>query len=176
MLNRMGRSSWRARCSASSPQGYQSTGFSECCKRYGLVSSINRLGIVALPGADPKNAERRIFKIDSICYHRRETFASITDAHLVHSQLMKISGSLVRTFTALAFAVAIVVSVVGCAPAAGPGGAAGGGQPTAANSVGVEVGRQSPAFAMTLSDGSQVTSASLVEAAQPVHLFWFATW
>ena len=38
------------------------------------------------------------------------------------------------------------------------------------------VGRVSPPFAMTLADGSQVTSADIVADAQPVHLFWFATW
>src|SRR3954464_7164929 len=40
--SRIGRSSARARPSASSPHGYQSTGFSACCRRYGLVSVLRR--------------------------------------------------------------------------------------------------------------------------------------
>src|SRR6187551_1432027 len=38
----MGRSSSRARASASGPHGYQSTGLWACCNRYGLVSSARR--------------------------------------------------------------------------------------------------------------------------------------
>ena len=41
---------------------------------------------------------------------------------------------------------------------------------------GLNVGQPAPPFAMTLSDGSQVTSADLDAADQPAHLFWFATW
>src|ERR1700761_1976171 len=41
-----GRSSRRARCSASSPHGYQSTGLSLCCSRYGEVSCARRLDIL----------------------------------------------------------------------------------------------------------------------------------
>src|SRR5262245_55311133 len=41
----MGRSSARARASASSPHGYQSTGFSACWRRYGDVSCWSRFGI-----------------------------------------------------------------------------------------------------------------------------------
>src|SRR5690348_15242839 len=35
-----------ASASASSPHGYQSTGFSACCCRYGLVSFASRFGIL----------------------------------------------------------------------------------------------------------------------------------
>src|ERR1044072_3199241 len=42
----MGRSSAFARSSASGPQGYQSTGLSLCCSRYGLVSFARRLGMM----------------------------------------------------------------------------------------------------------------------------------
>src|SRR5262249_17717779 len=45
MLRRIGRSSRLARSSASGPQAYQSTGLFACCKSYGLVSLIRRLGI-----------------------------------------------------------------------------------------------------------------------------------
>src|SRR5215204_1563486 len=45
MLSRIGLSSRRDRSSASSPHGYQSTGFSACCARYGLVSFARRFGI-----------------------------------------------------------------------------------------------------------------------------------
>src|SRR5262245_27668060 len=41
----MGRSSRRARASASSLHGYQSTGFSACWRRYGDVSCWSRFGI-----------------------------------------------------------------------------------------------------------------------------------
>src|SRR3954451_14344604 len=40
--SRIGLSSSRARASASSPHGYQSTGFSACWRRYGLVSCASR--------------------------------------------------------------------------------------------------------------------------------------
>src|SRR6185436_3007557 len=43
MESRIGRSSVRARESASSPQGYQSTGLCACCSRYGLSSPASRL-------------------------------------------------------------------------------------------------------------------------------------
>src|SRR4051794_36942005 len=43
MLSRIGLSSRRERSSSSSPHGYQSTGFSACCARYGLVSFARRL-------------------------------------------------------------------------------------------------------------------------------------
>ncbi len=43
MLRRIGLSCSRAAANASSPQGYQSTGLSACCSRYGLVSFFSRL-------------------------------------------------------------------------------------------------------------------------------------
>src|SRR5882757_3355624 len=43
--SRIGRSSRRARSSASAPHGYQSTGLSRCWRRYGLVSAARRLAI-----------------------------------------------------------------------------------------------------------------------------------
>src|SRR6185437_5090022 len=46
MLKRIGLFSARARSSASADHGHQSTGFSACCSRYGLVSCARRLGIV----------------------------------------------------------------------------------------------------------------------------------
>src|SRR3972149_2582042 len=42
MDRRVGRSSSRARASASGPQGYQSTGLWACWRRYGLVSPARR--------------------------------------------------------------------------------------------------------------------------------------
>ena len=39
-------SSARASANASSPHGYQSTGFSACCSRYGDVSEARRFGIL----------------------------------------------------------------------------------------------------------------------------------
>ncbi len=70
-----------------------------------------------------------------------------------------------RFTTATLFAVLLCVAalaVTACAPAAG--------------TVGLDIGKTTPPFVMTLSDGSQVTSDALAEADQPVHLFWFATW
>ena len=67
--------------------------------------------------------------------------------------------------TATLFAILVclgTLAVVACAPAAG--------------TVGLDIGKTTPPFAMTLSDGSQVTSDALTEADQPAHLFWFATW
>ena len=56
-----------------------------------------------------------------------------------------------------------------CAPASNSGVGGSGDE-------GIAVGKASPPFAMTLADGSPMTSAELDEADQPVHLFWFATW
>src|SRR5262245_42468873 len=53
MESRIGRSSARARASASSPQGYQSTGLRECCRRYGLVSPASRFSRFALMNPFP---------------------------------------------------------------------------------------------------------------------------
>src|ERR1700674_1434072 len=43
--SRIGLPVFLASASASSPHGYQSTGLSECCCRYGLVSLASRLAI-----------------------------------------------------------------------------------------------------------------------------------
>src|SRR5581483_2847895 len=48
-LNSTGLFSACARANASSPHGYQSTGLSLCCRRYGLVSSASRFMQVVLP-------------------------------------------------------------------------------------------------------------------------------
>src|SRR6266852_726416 len=58
MLSRIGRSSVRARASASSPHGYQSTGLSACCSRYGLVSQLRRL-VTTSPPAPLRRREVR---------------------------------------------------------------------------------------------------------------------
>lgn len=47
MLRNTGLSSFAARSKASPHQGYQSTGLSACCSRYGLAASLSRLGIVS---------------------------------------------------------------------------------------------------------------------------------
>ena len=75
---------------------------------------------------------------------------------------MKLPLSMRRLFPALPVVALLAAMAVACAPAA--------------NSGGIAVGEQSPPFAITLADGSEVTSANLDEADQPVHLFWFATW
>src|SRR3977135_1618566 len=48
--SRIGLSSALARVSASDPHGYQSTGLSACCSRYGLVSSARRLAMLGMVG------------------------------------------------------------------------------------------------------------------------------
>ena len=45
MDSRIGTSRSRAASSASGPHGYQSTGLSLCCSRYGEVSPARRLGM-----------------------------------------------------------------------------------------------------------------------------------
>jgi cytochrome oxidase Cu insertion factor (SCO1/SenC/PrrC family) len=72
-------------------------------------------------------------------------------------------------FAALLLAAIFWVSALSCAPASNSG--VGG-----SSDEGIAVGKASPPFAMTLADGSPMTSAELDEADQPVHLFWFATW
>src|SRR5690349_1150341 len=56
MLSRIGLFSRRARASASSPHGYQSTGLCACCSRYGLVSFARRLAIVRSSRARHRSA------------------------------------------------------------------------------------------------------------------------
>ena len=61
----------------------------------------------------------------------------------------------------------LLLTVVACAPAAdGP----------AVGVEGIDVGNTSPPFAMTLTDGSEVSLKDIVGENQPAHLFWFATW
>ena len=85
------------------------------------------------------------------------------------------SKSIIRTpnvalvFAALLLAAMLSVSVSSCAPATNSGVGGSGDE-------GIAVGKASPPFAMTLADGSRMTSAELDEADQPVHLFGFATW
>src|SRR5688572_27146245 len=55
----MGLPVLRDSASASSPQGYQSTGFSACCWRYGLVSNARRLGMRGWTAETPDDASRR---------------------------------------------------------------------------------------------------------------------
>jgi hypothetical protein len=44
MLRKIGASRLFASWNASSPHGYQLTGFSACCRRYGLFSEMRRFG------------------------------------------------------------------------------------------------------------------------------------
>ena len=64
-----------------------------------------------------------------------------------------------------AFLLAIVIAA--CAPAA---------DSTTVGVEGIDVGNTSPPFAMTLTDGSEVSLKDIVDSNQPTHLFWFATW
>ena len=64
-----------------------------------------------------------------------------------------------------AFLLAIVIAA--CAPAA---------DSPSVGIKGIDVGNTSPPFAMTLTDGSEVSLKDIVDSNQPTHLFWFATW
>src|SRR5579884_1130284 len=70
MLRRIGLFSLRARSSASGPHGYQSTGFSACCRRYGLVSCARRLGIV-------RSERGRQFVGQSACDDPRSNYTAL---------------------------------------------------------------------------------------------------
>ena len=72
-----------------------------------------------------------------------------------------------KTWLALLASVALAIAFAACAPAADA--------PTA-GVEGVDVGNTSPPFAMTLTDGSEVSLKDIVDSNQPTHLFWFATW
>ena len=71
-----------------------------------------------------------------------------------------------RLVVGLTTLVMTIIMTVACAPAATSAGVV----------VGTDVGDQSPAFAMQLADGSQVTSQELEDQDQPALLFYFATW
>ena len=70
-----------------------------------------------------------------------------------------------RLVVGLTTLVMTIIMAVACVPAA-----------TSVGVVGTDVGDQSPAFAMQLADGSQVTSQELEDQDQPALLFYFATW
>src|SRR6188508_776738 len=59
MERKIGRSSARARPSASSPHGYQSTGLFACWRRYGLVSPARRFGMPAVSHGTGSALDRR---------------------------------------------------------------------------------------------------------------------
>ena len=64
-------------------------------------------------------------------------------------------------------AMLLILAVASCALAA---------ESPAVGVEGIDVGNTSPPFAMTLEDGSEVSLKDIVDADQPAHLFWFATW
>ena len=72
-----------------------------------------------------------------------------------------------KVWPVLLAAVALTLAVSACAPAADA--------PTV-GVEGIDVGNTSPPFAMTLTDGSEVSLKDIVDENQPTHLFWFATW
>lgn len=77
--------------------------------------------------------------------------------------------------------VALAVFMLSCAPAAneGQGGMAGMDMSAMAmdeSDVDLKIGEATPPFTMILTDGSEVSSASLAEKGRASHLFWFATW
>ena len=72
----------------------------------------------------------------------------------------------------------LVVFSVACAPASDDAGMSMDmeGMTVDESNLNLKIGEQTPPFAMTLSDGSQVSSTDLADKEQPAHLFWFATW
>ncbi len=82
-------------------------------------------------------------------------------------------------YLAALLAVALAVFVLSCAPAANDGSAEIAGMdmaPVDETNVDLKIGETAPPFAMILTDGSEVSSASLAEKGRASHLFWFATW
>src|SRR3954469_2103745 len=89
-----GLSSSRARVKASSPHGYQSTGFEACWRRYGLVSSARRftdsaygLGLGADLEAEGLGAPRRGVGLGRRCVQRAREARGIAGARLVRRLL-----------------------------------------------------------------------------------------
>ena len=77
--------------------------------------------------------------------------------------------------------VALGVFVLSCAPAANEGQGDMAGMDMSAmamdeSDVDLKIGETAPPFTMILTDGSEVSSASLAEKGRASHLFWFATW
>ncbi len=77
--------------------------------------------------------------------------------------------------------VALGVFVLSCAPAANEGQGDMAGMDMSAmamdeSDVDLKIGEATPPFTMILTDGSEVSSASLAEKGRASHLFWFATW
>lgn len=72
-----------------------------------------------------------------------------------------------KTWLAALTSVALAFAFAACAPASNA---------PMVGVEGVDVGNTSPPFAMTLTDGSEVSLKDIVDSNQPTHLFWFATW
>ena len=72
-----------------------------------------------------------------------------------------------KTWLALLASVALAIAIAACAQAT---------DSPVVGVEGVDVGNTSPPFAMTLTDGSEVSLKDIVDSNQPTHLFWFATW
>ena len=82
-------------------------------------------------------------------------------------------------FLAALLTVALAAFVLSCGPAANDGQSDMAGMDMSAMSEGdvdLKIGETAPPFAMILSDGMEVSSASLAEKGRASHLFWFATW
>src|SRR3954453_1031195 len=65
-LNRIGTLRSAAAANASGPQGYQSTGLSLCCRRYGLVSWASRL--LAFMTSRYRQTGERFPRVGSVTY------------------------------------------------------------------------------------------------------------
>lgn len=113
----------------------------------------------------------RISKYGVVWYYRQPTDASIPDTIQAKVSDMKRRIGSGKFLIALAVGALLLSLSLGCAPASGGSAAS-----TGSEAAAVGVGKTSPPFAMTLADGSEVTSADIVADEQPVHLFWFATW
>lgn len=91
-------------------------------------------------------------------------------------------GSLQKSLLLAALlSVALAVFVLSCAPAADQGQSEMAGMDMSAmamdeSDLDLKIGETAPPFAMTLADGTEVSSTSLAEKGRASHLFWFATW
>ena len=82
-------------------------------------------------------------------------------------------------FLAALLTVVLTVFALSCAPAANDGQSEMAGMDMSAvdeSDVDLKIGETAPPFAMILTDGAEVSSASLAENGRASHLFWFATW
>ena len=81
-----------------------------------------------------------------------------------------------KVLATLAIAAVIASLALSCAPASDQAGMGMDGMAPGGGDIDLKIGETAPPFAMTLADGTEVSSESLTASGRPAHLFWFATW